>query len=568
MTRPEDLIYAVDERPPWPRLLFLGAQHAVLMSVYLVLIVIVFRHAKASDAATLHALGLGMIALAISTVLQAMSKGPVGSGYLAPPVYSAIYIGPAVLAADTAGLPAVFAMTVFAGLVEIGLAPLLHRLRALFPPAISGFIVAIVGIQLGVIGIGELLGVEHAGRPQFHDHLLVGFLTLATMVALSVWGRGVMRLICSMLGIAVGMVGSLALGLVSAASLRGFLDAPLVAIPTPHYLAYDFRFSLVPAFLMAGCASMLRTVGVITTCQKINDIDWKRPELRSIKGGILADGIGCAIAGLLGAIGMNTAPSLVGVSKATGATSRHIAFSCAAILALFAFIPKYAALFVMLPRAVIGAAMVFTASFMIAGGIQIIVSRNLDSRTTYVVGVSMLLGLAREVFPAYFKQATPIVHLFTGSMMSIGVLSAFLLNLVFRIGATRRVAIEIERAGASVADFEKALRARGRGWFVPADVIDRAVATTGQVLQHLAAAGLATGPAAVVIAYDDLDLTISIRYQGALLSLPNVGVRKHFFVEEESFSFGLADFLTGVYPDRMEARSAGQSTEIRLIFSS
>jgi hypothetical protein len=28
----------------------------------------------------------------------------------------------------------------------------------------------------------------------------------------------------------------------------------------------------------------------------------------------------------------------------------------------------------------------------------------------------------------------------------------------------------------------------------------------------------------------------------------------------------LADFLTGVYPDRMEARAAGQDVEIRLIF--
>ena len=461
-TRPEDLIYAVDDLPPWPRLIFLGAQHAALMSVYLVLIVIVFRHAHADNAETLNALSLGMVALAVSTVLQALWKGPVGSGYLAPPVFSAIYIGPAVLAADTAGLPAVFAMTVFAGLVEIGLAPLLRRLRALFPPAISGFIVAIVGIQLGVIGIGDLLGIDHIGRPKFHDHLLVGFLTLATMVGLSVWGRGVMRLICSMLGILAGMIGSLALGLVAPDALSRFVDSPLVQLPAPDYLAYDFRLSLVPAFLMAGCASMLRTVGVVTTCQKINDADWKRPELASIRGGILADGIGCAIGGLLGAIGMNTAPSLVGVSKATGATSRYIAFACAAILAGFSVVPKYAAIFLMLPEPVIGAAMVFTASFMIAGGIQIIVARNVDSRTTYVVGVSMLLGLSREVFPNYFKQASSIVHLFTGSMMSIGVMTAFLLNLVFRIGATRRVALQFERSDASIEDLEKALRARGR----------------------------------------------------------------------------------------------------------
>ena len=103
MTRPEDLLYRVDELPPWPRLLFLGMQHAMLMSIYLVLIVIVFRHAGASDTAILNALSCGMIALATSTVLQSIWKGPVGSGYLAPPVFSAIYIGPAVLAAGTGG---------------------------------------------------------------------------------------------------------------------------------------------------------------------------------------------------------------------------------------------------------------------------------------------------------------------------------------------------------------------------------------------------------------------------------------------------------------------------------
>src|SRR6516225_10046049 len=417
MTRPEDLIYTVDEMPPWPRLLVLGMQHAMLLSVNLVLIVIVFRRAGAGDAATLSALSLGMIALAISSVLQSMRKGPVGSGYLAPPVFSAIYIGAAVLAAGTGGLPAVFGMTMFAGLVEIGLAPLLRKLRALFPPAISGFIVVIVGLQLGVIGIGELLGVEHIHRPAFPYHLMVSGLTLATMCGLSVWGRGIARLICSLLGVVVGMVASVAAGLVPADSMRSFADAPIFAIPQPHYLAYDFQFRLIPAFLMAGTAAMLRTVGVITTCQKINDLDWKRPELKSIQGGIVADGIGCIIGGLMGVIGMNSAVGPVGVAKATGATSRYIAYPCAAILFMLAFIPKYPALFLIMPQPVIGSLMVFTASFMLAGGIQIILSRSIDSRATYVVGVSVLLGLSREIFPGYFARAVPLVHQFTGSMM-------------------------------------------------------------------------------------------------------------------------------------------------------
>jgi len=60
------------------------------------------------------------------------------------------------------------------------------------------------------------------------------------------------------------------------------------------------------------------------------------------------------IGGLLGVMGMNSAVGPVGVAKATGATSRYIGFSCAAILVAVAFIPKYAALFLIMPQPVIG----------------------------------------------------------------------------------------------------------------------------------------------------------------------------------------------------------------------
>jgi xanthine/uracil permease len=37
-------------------------------------------------------------------------------------------------------------MTIFAGVVEIVLSRFLHRLRPVFPPVVSGFVVCIVGI--------------------------------------------------------------------------------------------------------------------------------------------------------------------------------------------------------------------------------------------------------------------------------------------------------------------------------------------------------------------------------------------------------------------------------------
>jgi xanthine/uracil permease len=116
--RPENLIYGVAERPPPVQLALLALQQVALVSIYLVLMVIVVREAGAPPEAARSALSFGMIAMGIGAVLQAIWKGPVGSGYLAPPVLSAIYLQVSVTAAQVGGLPLVAGMTILAGAFE------------------------------------------------------------------------------------------------------------------------------------------------------------------------------------------------------------------------------------------------------------------------------------------------------------------------------------------------------------------------------------------------------------------------------------------------------------------
>ncbi len=97
--------------------------------------------------------------------------------------------------------------------------------------------------------------------------------------------------------------------------------------------------------------------------------------------GVLADGLATLISGALGAPGMNTAPSLVGVSSSTGVTSRAISFAAAGIFFLVAFSPKLASLMLRVPHEVAGAILVFTSSFMIAGGMDLMLARKTDTRT-------------------------------------------------------------------------------------------------------------------------------------------------------------------------------------------
>ena len=105
MTRPDSLTYAVDDVPPLAKLLLLGLQQTLVVAMYLVMVAIVVRAAGAPAAVAQSAVSLGMLALAVAAVLQALWKGPVGSGYLAPSVISAVYLYPSLTALTMGGLP-------------------------------------------------------------------------------------------------------------------------------------------------------------------------------------------------------------------------------------------------------------------------------------------------------------------------------------------------------------------------------------------------------------------------------------------------------------------------------
>jgi NCS2 family nucleobase:cation symporter-2 len=99
---------------------------------------------------------------------------------------------------------------------------------------------------------------------------------------------------------------------------------------------------------------------------------------------------------LLGGIGQSTFSSNVGLSLATGATSRSIAIPCGILMILLAFLPKLAALFAVMPDPVIGAIVVYVACYMILAGIQVITSRMLDARRIFVVGIALIFPECRH----------------------------------------------------------------------------------------------------------------------------------------------------------------------------
>jgi xanthine permease XanP len=568
MPRPDSLTYAVDDVPPLAKLLVLGLQQALVLAIYLVMVAVVVRAAGAPTAVAQSAVSMGMLALAVGAVLQALWKGPVGSGYLAPSVISAVYLYPSLTAVTLGGLPLVFGMTVFAGLCEIGLSRFLPHLRAMFPTVVCGFIVMAVGIELGLIGARQVLNIDtRLTGAALGLHIAVASLTLAAMVGLAVWGRGLVRLLSTLLGLLLGCGVAFALGFLPSEALQAVREAPLVGVPSLGYLTYAFRGTLVLPFAIAALAAGLRTVGVITTCQRINDVTWKRPDRRSIVGGVLADGLGCAIGGALGVVGMASSPSAVGISQATGATSRYIAFAIAGWLGLFAAMPKLAACFLALPASIVGGALMFTGSMMLVSGIQIAAAGPLDIRKTMIVGISLILGLSHETFPTFYQTLPHGLQVVTGSVLSIATLSAVSLNLLFRLGIRKTSTITLETDQESLARFESLVRHEGKTWGVATEVLEEATATAERTLRLIEEGHMADGPITARISFDEVSFLVDIQYSGDLLHLPaRRPSTDEDMLEEQPMAHGLSGFLAAVYPDRVRSWVDDERCHIQLAF--
>ena len=554
MRKPPSLVYGVDERPPRSVTVLSGFQHAALISVNLIYPVIIFRVAGVPPASVAALLSIGFLVLGIATFLQANSRGPVGSGYMCPATFTATYLAPSILAAKAGGLPLVLGMTAFAGLVEGLVAPALHRLRAFVPVELSGLVILLIGFTAGLVAVRAMLG--DVGRLPASDEWLVASVTLAVTVGLNIWGRGLARMVCSLIGMAVGYIVAAMFGVFTAADFASITGASWLAFPALHVPSWSFDFGLAAAFAIAALAAAMKAVGTLTVCQRTNDADWVRPDQARNFRGVLADSAGTILSAGLGGVGVNTATPSVGLAAATGVASRTIAFATGTIFLVLALTPKIAAVLAVMPRSVMAATLLFSACFIMINGLQVVTSRLLDARRTIVIGMGLLAGAAIEAVPAIASGATEGTRAVLGSSLVFGTVVAFIFNLAFRVGVRQTVTLTIDPATYDPAQVESFLRKQGGAWGARPDVVNRAIFGTSQLVEAAIEHGQVEGSLGLEAAFDEFNLEIRLRYRGAALVFP-LARPTLAQIQEDDGARQLAGFLLRRNADRIRAEQNG-----------
>lgn len=542
MKRPVNLLYGLNDKPPLLVTVLSGLQHGAILVFTMLTALVICREADAAPEVIVNVLSVGLLMAGLGTILQSRRAGPIGSGYLVPNGSQSAYLGPSIVAAHLGGLPLVFGMTIFAGFVEGIISRFWYRLRAFLPPELSGLVVLLIGIQIASVGLRNLLEPV-AGKGPTHLDFAVAALTLASMVILNVWTRGTVRLFCVLIGVAVGYAAGYGLNLVTPDSLSVVSSTPMVALPHFRDISLAFDLDMVLPFLVVGMATAMSTSANVTVVQKLNDANWARPDLRAISRATLTDGVVASTSGFVGACGVGTMATNVGIMVATGVTSRRIAFAFGATAAALAFLPRVSAILAGIPAPVIGGALLFACTFTMISGLQIITSRLLDARKSLVIGLSVATALAVITYPTLEELLPRPMQPLVGSALVAGTLVGLLLTALFRIGVRRRIEMTIDPAGDFADAIETFLLKNGTAWGARPEVIRRAIFSVTQLTEAVIEHCEVRGPIALTAQFDEFNLDIHVRYEGELLEFPNKRPSNQEILDSDDGGRRLAGFL-------------------------
>ena len=158
------------------------------------------------------------------------------------------FIAPIIYGVQTWGLPATLGGMVVAGAVYVVLSFIIRWrgteiIMRLLPPIVTGPVIIVIGLVLAPVGVNMALGKAGDGSAVLvpeNTALIISMAALATTVLVSLLGRGMIRLIPIMSGIAVGYLCAIGLGIHDFSKVAA---APWFGVP--DFVFPEFRWEAI-----------------------------------------------------------------------------------------------------------------------------------------------------------------------------------------------------------------------------------------------------------------------------------------------------------------------------------
>ncbi len=312
------------------------------------------------------------------------------------------FIAPIIYGAQTWGMAQTLGGLFCSGLVYV-LLSLLIRWRGmgiilrLLPPIVTGPVIVVIGLVLAPVAVNMALGKSGDGAQQIvpeNTAMIISMASLAATVLVSLLGRGFLRLVPILCGIAVGFAASLALGV---GGWEKVLAAPWLAVP-----AFTFpEFSLEPILFIIPItlAPAIEHFGDVIAISSVTGKDYLKDP--GIKNTMLGDGIATMAACAVGGPPNTTYSEVTGAVTLTRAFNPAVMTWAALCAILLSFLSKLGAFLSSIPTPVMGGIMILLFGAIMVVGLNTLVRARedlMEARNMVIVALIIIFGVGGMQF--------------------------------------------------------------------------------------------------------------------------------------------------------------------------
>jgi len=460
-------VHPVDEKLPAARLGALGLQHVLVMYAGAIAVpLIVGRALKLSPEQVALLISADLFCCGIATLIQSWGMTR-WFGIQLPVMMGVTFasVSPMIAMANAnpgaAGAQVIFGSIIGAGILSMLLAPAVSRMLGLFPPVVTGTIIAVIGITLMRVGINWAVGgtpnmasipdpaflkavetAKAAGtslpvgpaplvpNPNYAalDNMGIALFVLVAILLITKYARGFVANIAVLLGIVGGCIIALALGKMdfSKVGKAGWFD-----LVTPFAFGMPtFDVVAIVTMTLVMIVVMIESTGMFLALGDITDRKIGAPELTR---GLRVDGLGTLIGGVFNTFPYTSFSQNVGLVSVTGVRSRFVCVAAGLIMIVMGLLPKLAALVESVPQFVLGGAGIVMFGMVAATGVRILATVDYanNRNNMFIVAVATGFGmvpLVADRFSQWMPKALdPLLH----SGILLAAIAAVLLNLFF-----------------------------------------------------------------------------------------------------------------------------------------
>lgn len=406
----------------------LALQHVVAMIVGCVTPAIVIAEmAGLNEGDKVIFVQAALFIAAVSTLIQLFPLGGrIGSGLPVIMGVSFAYLPSMQAIVGNFDIATILGAQLIGGVVAIFVGIFVTKLRKLFPPLITGTVVFTIGLSLYPTAVKYMAGGQSSPNYGAWQNWLVAFLTLAVVVALNHFAKGILKLASILIGMIVGYIISGFFGMIDFSAVQG---AGIFQIPRPMYFGMKFEASAVMTLVILFIINSVQAIGDLSATSG-GGLD-REPTDKELSGGIIGYGITNILGSFFGGLPTATFSQNVGIVATTKVVNRVVLGLAAGIILLAGFVPKFSALLTTIPQCVLGGATISVFASIAMTGIKLVVQQPLTYRNTSIVGLSVALGMGiTQCSDALAQLPAWITTVFGKSPVVVTTIAAILLNVI------------------------------------------------------------------------------------------------------------------------------------------